>query len=1354
MDTKYPRATDTFGLIRASKQIHEEIEAQFFRDHSLAIIITITRDPSTRQASFEKAQSGNPGLILDGTYSQLSSFFNSARFSFIKLLIELPGGMYDDTQMHDLNSSIFSFSRCFMEWQIDVRSRKGQRSALGTSPSKRFEIIIYGRTYPDGRGRDQEFCLPRLAELLQVFRCIEDAEGTTLKADFDFLFGNEWLPELLDQVAYDMQNSGWPKWEQWRQKNMQLALDQCSLFTISTRYTTPTLRGPLPIGLPEKLTDDTTEYITDRTSKYKYDDYKVFLNTGKLPYHPPGRPITVKVDTLPFLLMSSGSSSDASPEITNHQDGKSPDMTPGSGSTKTLDQEVANSVVSGQSTPPPSNKSGFKLAPDSTSNIQISTDTALPSNPSTLSATAIDAPVDKRVRLTPHLASSAVIHPWNKYMDSPILKAKETPSASSKPQAPTHDSIQPSDGAKETIQHQAKFTSLELTLIMTLLKSESMANITDKSDERSSDVLINSIGDQQRKPNTDMYLVISKQEHAHSLLPALFYMDVHMPEPDRCLDYRLKPTGLAARNMGGDAVDSDGLERHNTIPGRPDCGSLLVTAPNIPAEVFTRTNSTTLLDFPEKVQTPMTELNESTGPSNGGTVEIAVMAEELDDSDDGPGTVNDNNPSPGPIAMKEMKARPSDHTLNAIVDDSPKMTSHSEHTVSIHKIAVAHVPKLNLIPQRLTPGESVVKYWVLILAGLSLLTVRPHRPILDWNQLTLTFDPTTVSRESLAPRLLALVADLMPWKVDVTLQGSVTIFVALVPLWIVTARGVKILLRKAFSSLSVWGYLILLTSALQIYDPDRILSLLPSSIYLGHLWIMWQTVKQFVSFSTFSRCVFMMLVLGNVYNFANKLCSKVPDDNTQTGITNDDPGMIGDPVTSGCRPDQPCQPGLGNLRFLPPEIRSHIWKELFTPSTAKPKPRIYEMHESRIIEATSRKDIRNIKLVSGMIEDRKQSVESMMQAGKQSRSQRFRMQNDMSILRTSQQLSREIRGDLYRGRTLKSCFNNNEHGLLLHHVGDKTTEYYITLGGFCVARDFADTDFSMFKSLHLDIELPSNECSRDKMHDLKTHLEHFSELIQDWQSRRYHDIKRRCPRIDIDIRLHKDTRLYHFEWFRTFSWEISLDDIHDVLQPLRAIDNVEDVMIKVHFALRFGQEWLPQVLHEVCHQMKRKGDYAVRDHRRTRYMCHEANQLTWKSLGSEIGGPLSEQPPAKLWTDNTWEDTLKNLAPRLGRPPSPEYDLEPDGRLYDAHPKATHRMSFAEQMARCHQLGYRLGPSLPFVVASFILFGPSTCFNFISRNVPFLDLMLLYFLRSAWATLSSHRVSGRCGSTYRKLSSV
>ena len=463
----------------------------------------------------------------------------------------------------------------------------------------------------------------------------------------------------------------------------------------------------------------------------------------------------------------------------------------------------------------------------------------------------------------------------------------------------------------------------------------------------------------------------------------------------------------------------------------------------------------------------------------------------------------------------------------------------------------------------------------------------------------------------LFPEFRISVADMIPKEVRFTQQGLITTLIALMPCWIIMASLVTKNLHKIFSPFEMFQHLGVLTIVLPCCNLKfldvfflTIVDLVRDTI-LGDWQMTYQTSSTVLLLST-PIFILMAQALAVKLTHNNKVFWKYLSRTTQ-----------GNNATAR-RSDQPFLSGLGAFSVLPPEIRFEIWQMLFYPTAPKFRPRIYEPDVLGDPDPT---------------ESRKQKLLSKIQEIKQLNILPDHNPDSLTILRTSKQLHDEIVGELYRSRTLRFCFDNNEHGILLQRLGGKPTDYYIQLGGFCVARDFANTDFSLFKSLHLDIELPSNECSLDKLRDLGIHIREFSELIQAWQARKYHKTQRKCPQIGIAIRLHKGIQLYYLEWSKSPWWEISIQNISNLLRHLRNIDNVEDVTIKVHFRLRYGQEWLPQVLHEVVDQMKRVGNNGLREHHRTFYMRMEADNLTKTSLGSKVGGPLSEKAPEKPFTD-------------------------------------------------------------------------------------------------------------------------
>ena len=118
---------NTLGLLQTSKQIHDEVETQFFRGRNLVIIFTTARDPSERRATLQKARSTYPGLILDGIYlvglEQPRVNCNYGNFASIKLHIELPRGLASEDEFMSLQRPVGDFSHVFSIWQMQASSR-------------------------------------------------------------------------------------------------------------------------------------------------------------------------------------------------------------------------------------------------------------------------------------------------------------------------------------------------------------------------------------------------------------------------------------------------------------------------------------------------------------------------------------------------------------------------------------------------------------------------------------------------------------------------------------------------------------------------------------------------------------------------------------------------------------------------------------------------------------------------------------------------------------------------------------------------------------------------------------------------------------------------------------------------------------------------------------------------------------------------------------------------------------------------------------------------------------------------------------------------------------------------------
>ncbi|KAL9631576.1 MAG: hypothetical protein Q9204_004175 [Flavoplaca sp. TL-2023a] len=500
-DPSEVQCINTLGLLRTSKQIHDEVETQFFRGRNLVIIFTTARDPSERRASLQKARSTNPGLILDGIYlvgpEQPRVTCNYGNFASIKLHIELPRGLANEDEFMSLLRSVGDFSHVFSIWQMQAIPRCNIPFPWSRP---KIEVVGYTRMYCDDvEDLGFELSLQTLALLLDPLRNITFARGGTVEVNHHFRYGMEWLPELLRQVADDMQNDRISMCGQWRQKYMQCALFQSALFTGATLGHDS--GGPLPIGMPEELTDDGVEYLTDITDIiYDLPDYQMFLDTGELPYRPPGRPIKVGPDYADFL--GSKNRLESSPKTFNDWDSDSSDITTSASNKKRLDRQRSRDVLPNQSAPFPFNASESQAEQHSPTEAPAVTHYSPLVGSETISSTSVIALEDKRDQPTtrtenaspssswnicigssqaktkeashiypwamyntfpnPEAEEAPTVYPWNKYRTSPIPKAKKSsPTQEVEVASPT----QSNEATKGNIPDAATFTDLEIALM-------------------------------------------------------------------------------------------------------------------------------------------------------------------------------------------------------------------------------------------------------------------------------------------------------------------------------------------------------------------------------------------------------------------------------------------------------------------------------------------------------------------------------------------------------------------------------------------------------------------------------------------------------------------------------------------------------------------------------------------------------------------------------------------------------------------------------------------------------------------------------------------------------------------------
>ncbi|KAI4276155.1 MAG: hypothetical protein LQ337_002695 [Flavoplaca oasis] len=189
------------------------------------------------------------------------------------------------------------------------------------------------------------------------------------------------------------------------------------------------------------------------------------------------------------------------------------------------------------------------------------------------------------------------------------------------------------------------------------------------------------------------------------------------------------------------------------------------------------------------------------------------------------------------------------------------------------------------------------------------------------------------------------------------------------------------------------------------------------------------------------------------------------------------------------------------------------------------------------------------------------------------------------ITYASRHLYNEITG-IYFGapRDLTVCLGLSDYSLAKERHEGKYTNYHLNLNGVIRSRDLAYTNFAFFKSINLHLQLPINGPATrlDLFNTVKFFVAEFSETIQDWQSRRPWWSIARCPPIHVlvDIPRERDSLL---------SWEVTLEDVADLLKPLGDIDNCEVATIDLRCELRCGREWISEVLGQIIRNMSTEG---------------------------------------------------------------------------------------------------------------------------------------------------------------------
>ncbi|KAL8832368.1 MAG: hypothetical protein Q9170_004904 [Blastenia crenularia] len=245
------------------------------------------------------------------------------------------------------------------------------------------------------------------------------------------------------------------------------------------------------------------------------------------------------------------------------------------------------------------------------------------------------------------------------------------------------------------------------------------------------------------------------------------------------------------------------------------------------------------------------------------------------------------------------------------------------------------------------------------------------------------------------------------------------------------------------------------------------------------------------------------------------------------------------------------QRGLGILKVLPLEIRQAIWRYLIPGNTdvsqndgvtAGPRP-CCTSNNTPLPPSTHR--------------------------------------SDLSALLTSQVIHGEVIKELYLKQPLTICINDQEHWHR-HDWYPRTEEFWVTTDGICTRSSLLYTNPSKFSCVKLNIRFSNEDDGNGAFTVLKRMVRHFAGWIRAWQAR----TSRPVPLLQIDVVLEICPSPPEPEPGIGNGEEVCLDDIAHALRPLGTVSGIWIRGVEVGFKLRYGQEWLVEVLRQVVTNVK------------------------------------------------------------------------------------------------------------------------------------------------------------------------
>ncbi|KAI4193297.1 MAG: hypothetical protein LQ346_003953 [Caloplaca aetnensis] len=320
---------------------------------------------------------------------------------------------------------------------------------------------------------------------------------------------------------------------------------------------------------------------------------------------------------------------------------------------------------------------------------------------------------------------------------------------------------------------------------------------------------------------------------------------------------------------------------------------------------------------------------------------------------------------------------------------------------------------------------------------------------------------------------------------------------------------------------------------------------------------------------------------------------------------------MADASTATAAPEdtKPYQPGLGDFNKLPLELRRKIWKHFV--------PREGETNGIRGICQPSRPCHTGD---HGPMHEPPPPPTPVNRRG------------DLAILRASRDLHNEITTELYLNRVLTVCFSDQDHfegcwKTYEHATPCGRSHFWTTMGGVCYWSDLDEIDFSRFSSVRLNIRFRSEGDAEELAVYLHGEIDHFTKLVQRWRTRKSGN-SAECPSLKIGITIDicpQDPSLDDPSPVN----EIKLSDIHHLLMMLAKMPNVRVRSVEVGFAVRFGQEWLVELIRQAVKYIERSAEYVGdREGSRLREALERSKEWTNEPLDGRDHGALFLELPS------------------------------------------------------------------------------------------------------------------------------